>query len=350
MRLTCPFLLLLTLSGTPTYAQSSTQLPHEERSAASDTDLLLEMADEGLKARQYRQVARLCEFILKKDTLNKEAHLLLGIANHYLGEYDQAVENLRWVLLLDSNNAIATEYFHRSKEKSLSRWSPQEVGLLKTAMLYYAEGLNGLTISTLKEVLKHNPQNSQALELIGDTYRKLGNIATAKAAYHEANTQEKASKIEGEVRSIPKDWWETIDEKEAQLYEADLLFAKIRDEIVQIRGTLSDFDARTRDYLNWQRIELKQQSEEESKEVTERTIENMDEEGRPIGRPRIVRTEKRLFLPKKEVDGHLAQQSEQFDKERSKITERLEHLYEKLNEVESQRKRLEEVLRYESFE
>lgn len=211
----------------------------------SDQGLLLEMARAGLEAGQYKQAARLCEGILQKDSINKEANFLLGIAQHYLGEHDLAVERLQWVLLVDKNNTVAREYLEKSKRKSTSQWSPQEIRLVKTAVQYHEEGLNGLAIGTLKEVLRQNPKNTMALEALGDVYRKLGNPTIAKAAYHKADAEEKASKIKGEVKYVPKEWWEGLTKKEAQLRDANLKFAEIRERTIETGGKLSEYDTRT---------------------------------------------------------------------------------------------------------
>ncbi|MDI6759330.1 MAG: hypothetical protein QMD05_00750 [Candidatus Brocadiaceae bacterium] len=210
-----------------------------------DEGLLLEMARAGLEAGQYKQVARLCEGILQKDSVNKEASFLSGIAQHYLGEHDLAVERLQWVLLVDKDNAVAREYLEKSKRKSTSQWSPQEIRLVKTAVQYHEEGLNGLALGYLKEVLKQNPQNTMALEALGDVYKKLGNPTVAKAAYHKANAEEKAREIKGEVKYVPKEWWEGLTKKEAQLRDANLKFAEIRERTIGMRGNLSEYDART---------------------------------------------------------------------------------------------------------
>lgn len=211
----------------------------------SDQGLLLEMARAGLEAGQYKQAARLCEGILQKDSINKEANFLLGIAQHYLGEHDLAVERLQWVLLVDKNNTVAREYLEKSKRRSTSQWAPQEIRLVKTAVQYHEEGLNGLAIGTLKEVLKQNPQNTVAWEALGDVYKKLGNPTIAKAAYHKANAKEKAREIKGEVKYVPKEWWEGLTKKEAQLRDANLKFAEIRERTIETGGKLSEYDART---------------------------------------------------------------------------------------------------------
>lgn len=213
--------------------------------SSSDQGLLLEMARAGLEAGQYKQAARLCEGILQKDSVNKEANFLLGVAQHYLGEHDLAVERLQWVLLVDKNNTVAREYLEKSKKKSTSQWGPQENRLVNTAIQYHEEGLNGLAIGTLKEVLKQNPKNTMALEALGDVYRKLGNPTIAKAAYHKANAEEKAREIKGEVKYIPKEWWKGLTKKEAQLRDANLKFAEIRERTIEMRGKLSEYDART---------------------------------------------------------------------------------------------------------
>ncbi|OHB88855.1 MAG: hypothetical protein A3E19_06205 [Planctomycetes bacterium RIFCSPHIGHO2_12_FULL_52_36] len=210
-----------------------------------DQGLLLEMARAGLEAGQYRQAARLCEGILQKDSVNKEANFLLGIAQHYLGEHDLAVEKLQWVLLVDKNNTIAREYLEKSKRKSTSQWSPLEIRLVNTAVQYHEEGLNGLAIGYLKEVLKRNPQNTVAWEALGDVYKKLGNPTVAKAAYHKANAKEKAREIKGEAKYVPKEWWEGLTKKEAKLRDANLKFAEMRERTIEMGGKLSEYDART---------------------------------------------------------------------------------------------------------
>ena len=216
--------------------------PVRAQDSSSDQGLLLEMARAGLEAGQYKQVVRLCESILQKDSVNKEANFLLGIAQHYLGEHDLAVERLQWVLLVDKNNTVAREYLEKSKRKSTSQWSPQEIRLVKTAVQYHEEGLNGLAIGYLKEVLKQNPKNTMALEALGDVYKKLGNPAIAKAAYHKANAEEKAGKIKGEVKYVPKEWWEGLTKKEAQLRDANLKFAEMRERTIATGGRLSEYD------------------------------------------------------------------------------------------------------------
>ncbi|MBI4555635.1 MAG: hypothetical protein HY715_08300 [Planctomycetes bacterium] len=213
--------------------------------SSGNQGLLLEMARAGLEAGQYKQVVRLCEGILQKDSVNKEANFLSGIAQHYLGEHDLAVERLQWVLLVDKNNTIAREYLENSKRKSTSQWSPQEIRLVKTAVQYHEEGLNGLAIGYLKEVLKRNSQNTVAWEALGDVYKKLGNPAIAKAAYHKAYAKEKAREIKGEVKYIPKKWWEGLTKKEAQLRDANLKFAEIRERTIELGGKLSEYDTRT---------------------------------------------------------------------------------------------------------
>ncbi|MEK7241753.1 MAG: hypothetical protein AAB048_03130, partial [Planctomycetota bacterium] len=154
-------------------------------------------------------------------------------------------EKLQWVLLVDKNNTVAREYLEKSKRKSTSQWGPQEIRLVKTAVQYHEEGLNGLAIGTLKEVLKRNPQNTVAWEALGDVYKKLGNPTVAKAAYHKANAKEKAREIKGEVKYVPKEWWEGLTKKEAQLRDANLKFAEIRERTIAMRGNLSEDDART---------------------------------------------------------------------------------------------------------
>ena len=223
--------------------------------SSGDQGLLLEMARAGLEAgqyktgdeamRQYKQVVRLCECILQKDSVNKEANFLLGIAQHYLGEHDLAVEKLQWVLLVDKNNTIAREYLEKSKRKSTSQWSPLEIRLVNTAVQYHEEGLNGLAIGYLKEVLKRNPQNTVAWEALGDVYKKLGNPTVAKAAYHKANAKEKAREIKGEAKYVPKEWWEGLTKKEAKLRDANLKFAEMRERTIEMGGKLSEYDART---------------------------------------------------------------------------------------------------------
>ena len=222
----------------------------------SDQGLLLEMARAGLEAGQYKQVARLCEGILQKDSVNKEANFLLGIAQHYLGEHDLAVERLQWVLLVDKNNTVAREYLEKSKRKSTSQWGPQEIRLVNTARQYHEEGLNGLAIGTLKGVLKQNPKNTMALEALGDVYRKLGNPTIAKAAYHKADAKEKASKIKGEVKYVPKEWWEGLTKKEAQLRDANLKFAETRERTIALGGNLSEYDKRSSDKLDYKTKKL----------------------------------------------------------------------------------------------
>ena len=219
--------------------------PVRAQDSSSDQGLLLEMARAGLEARQYKQVVRLCEGILQKDSVNKEANFLLGIAQHYLGEHDLAVEKLQWVLLVDKNNTIAREYLEKSKRKSTSQWSPLEIRLVNTAVQYHEEGLNGLAIGYLKEVLKRNPQNTVAWEALGDVYKKLGNPTVAKAAYHKANAKEKAREIKGEAKYVPKEWWEGLTKKEAKLRDANLKFAEMRERTIEMGGKLSEYDART---------------------------------------------------------------------------------------------------------
>jgi tetratricopeptide (TPR) repeat protein len=151
-------LIFATQLGQPAPAQGLSgglsQLHYPNSQAPrSDIDLYLELAVEGLEARQYGQVVRLCERILQKDAVNKEAHLLSGMAHHYLGEYDQAIEKLRWVLLLDKDNSLAKEYLARSKREDVLQLNPEEVIVLQ----YHEDGLGERAIRTLKELLKKVP-------------------------------------------------------------------------------------------------------------------------------------------------------------------------------------------------
>jgi tetratricopeptide (TPR) repeat protein len=236
------------------YAQDSAERLGPQHSpycitSQSDIDLLLEMAQASLEAKKYKQVTRLCESVLQRDKLNKEAHFLLGIAHHYLGEHDLAVEKLQWVLLIDKDNAVAREYLDMSERKSISQCDPQEISLIKTAIRYHEQGLNGLAISTLKEALKRNQENTETWELLGDIYKELGNPTIAKALYHRANAQEKARGIKGEARAIPEGWAERLSEKETKLYKANLRFVELRDQATQIRRRLTELDISTRNEM-----------------------------------------------------------------------------------------------------
>lgn len=236
------------LPGQPPSAQNSSRefsrqhIPYRGI-YSSDIALFQEVAREGLEAKQYRPVARLCERILQKDIVNKEAYFLLGIAHHYLGEHDLAVEELQWLVFLDKDNAIAREYLEKSRRKSISQWDPLETRLVKTAMKYHAEGLNGLAIGTLKEVIKQNSKNTEAWESLGDIYRNLGNFTIAKAAYNSASAQEKAREIKEEVKYIPKEWWEDLSSREAKLHEANLQFEELGEQVIQLEGRLGELDA-----------------------------------------------------------------------------------------------------------
>ncbi len=322
----------------------------------TDTDLLLEMAREGLKAKRYKQVAKVCSSILEKDKTNKEAHFLMGIAHHYLGEHDLAVEELRWVLLVDKNNAIAREFLEKSKKKGISQWDLQEVKLIKTAIQYHEEGLNGLAISTLKEVLKQNPKNTEAWELLGDIYKKAGNLTLAKSLYYKAVAPEKAKEINGEVKPIPREWWENLSKEEARLREINLQYAEIRNQAIKAGGRLSEFDKRSSERLDFEAKQLDQKVENtltwqeklqgttaKPPEQQHMTADMLSKEAKLSQRPLL---EYEIRVPEEEA---LRSLQSAFEEERSKMVEEMAEKAKEFEEVKSSMDRLEEELRHASF-
>ena len=359
--------LALLVQGQPVYAQESSggvaasdkdvlNLHHPAHGgiASSDADLYLEMARAGLEAKRYKQVAGLCERILQKDEANKEANFLQGIAYHYLGEHDLAVERLRWVLLLDEDNVVAEEYLERSERKSTSQWGHREVRLINSAKRYYGEGLNGLAIGTLKEVLTRNPQNTEAWELLGDIYEEFGNLTIAKALYHKADAKEKAGEIRGEVKYIPKEWSERLTAKEAKLHEANLKFVKIRDETVKMGGILSEFDARTSEKLDIEakRMEEKIERTRGWQAKKESAVDKLGQQG-----PGGLIAEEKLFSERPLLEFEVRENEEKklhelhgmYSEGRLQIAKELEDKTKEFAEIESYMESLEEELGHASL-
>ncbi len=114
------------------------------------TEATLEAAMAGANQGKLAQARTLLESLVKKDSLNYEAHYLLGIVNHNLGEAAEAKENLRRVFylrrdfwlasfqlgLIHAGNGEADEAkrIWEHAEEKLTRREPSEV-------IYAREGL-----------------------------------------------------------------------------------------------------------------------------------------------------------------------------------------------------------------
>ncbi|MFN3466475.1 MAG: hypothetical protein ACK4WF_02080 [Candidatus Brocadiales bacterium] len=328
--------------------------PSHSGIASSDTDLYLEMARAGIEAKRYKQVAKLCERILQKDEANKEANFLQGIAYHYLGEHDLAVERLRWVLLLDKDNVVAEEYLERSERKSTSQWGHREVSLINSAKRYYEEGLNGLAIGTLKEILKQNPQNTEAWELLGDIYEEFGNLTIAKALYHKADAKEKAKEIRGEVKYVPKEWWEGLTKKEAKLYEANLRFMEVVNQAVRMGGKLSEFNARAEDKLILEAKRLDEKAElvrvwQEKLQGVTKTEQQQVSPGMLTPEAKLTQRPLLDYEIKESGEKNLQSLQDKYNEERSQMVKELEDKTKEFAEAESHMESLEEELGHASL-
>lgn len=129
-------------------------------------DIRLRLAAAYMQGGSYEVAMTEVNRALELKSRSSEAIALKGMIYSQMGDIDQAVVNLKKAVAIDSNNG---DLYHN----------------LGALLCTYDRGLEGVAYLEKAATMPNNSDVAKSWLVIGDCYRKAGNIQKAETAYHQ---------------------------------------------------------------------------------------------------------------------------------------------------------------------